>query len=249
MGIIKSKQSKNLSANITGKKKLRNGHKIDNKFSIEIASSEEDHPIRIGFLGENTNEMRTIINIFIKDKIYEYEYEDYHRVSYNVYDKNIKLYIGVLINHVYGCGSNTCSRYRGWDILIMTDDLTNSHFVNNINRELIRIERYSDRCTYKMIVGFNYDSTNYWSKQRLVICGYDRLLNNDSIFRMLPKEIIYRILWIIHQHYYLLEQIKRFSNDQNIPFMPVSTKTGYNIEKIFTKIIEEFSYESSSVSS
>ncbi len=96
-----------------------------------------------------------------------------------------------------------------------------------------------------MIVGFD-SPLNINSIQNLLLKARHM---NDNIFFILPKELVFIIVWLIGQNIswvplrytdnsILNDKILTISENTNIPSMSVSLRSSYNIDNIFKRLIE-----------
>lgn len=189
------------------------------------------------------DEMCRIIDIFIRNKTHiKVGYQ------YMVEINNIKLYIDVENERSYE-SRDSCNRYspyKGFNSFIIVGDLSNSKFIDNIMRYIKNIEYYTNREKYMMIVGFD-SPLNVNTIQNLLLKARHV---NDNIFFTLPKELVYIIVWLIGQNISWVplrdtenilidNRIIAISENRDIPFMPVSLRSGYNIDNIFMSLIKD----------
>ena len=208
-----------------------------------IPIEETSHDISIGIIGDNHDEMYQIINLFIENKNFTKGqceiYNKYYQGVIKYRDKNICLTIKVPPLFIYGCGSSRYNRYVGWDAIILAYDPTNHGSAKNMTDVIKEIDKYGS-FRYQLLAEYNCNPIESWPILRLLLCGQNYLLKNESIFATLPMDIIRYILFIIYQLWnYSLKKTRYNIENPDIPSKTISIITGYNIEHVFMKIIDK----------
>lgn len=199
--------------------------------------------IHISILGgfQYKNEMCCMVDIFVRDKVYvknEYRY----KIKLN----DLNLYIDVENEGSYTRNSrNIYTPFKGFDGFIIVGDLLDAKFSVNIARWIETILYYSKTEKVKMIVGF--DGTINVLQTQLLLLKARHV--KESLFYTLPEEIVFIIVWFLSQnigpillndiaHIKVNNKVLSACKNANLPFIPVSLKSGYNIDELFTNLIQ-----------
>jgi hypothetical protein len=188
------------------------------------------------------NEIRRMLDIFVRDKIYS---KIEHQYIINAYDVN--LYIDIENERSYA-RRYSCDRYSpfmAFDLFIIIGDLLNLRFPNQCRSWMHTIDYYSRKEKIKMIVGFDGCLDIFPIQHLLLKARHDE----GSIFYSVPKEIVFILTWYLDQditpipltetaNIQINNKILEVSKETDIQFFPISLRSGYNIEEVFIKLIQ-----------